>query len=209
MSTEIFPMEPQYSEEETVEFKTLVSEFESGREQRRAKWGTNSRRRFRINFEVLEKSDADILYNFYIARQGSYDNFYFVNKFDGFTSQTAFVVGYTESQLIEGTFSACPLRPTYLTISTGPDTANLTALCTDDGAGSLVTPVGVTLGTVVYDTGTYSFLIPEISTNSYVWETHKRYRRVRFSEDALTREHFAYMLFRVGLELVEVFDTHA
>lgn len=81
---ETFPSTPtpQYPLEVTSEFKTLKSDFETGREQRRSIW-TFPRRQIKLSFDVLKQADIDTLWNFYQARKGGYEPFYFFDLFAG------------------------------------------------------------------------------------------------------------------------------
>lgn len=58
------------------EFKTLISTFETGNEQRRNKWQF-PKFNILVNFNYIIKSDVDLIYNFYMLMKGSYTAFYF------------------------------------------------------------------------------------------------------------------------------------
>lgn len=73
-----------------IQFKTLISAFENGVEQRRKKWG-QGKPSFSLIYDVLTSSEMDILYDFYVARSGSYEAFYFVNPVDSQTYTVRFV----------------------------------------------------------------------------------------------------------------------
>lgn len=62
-----------------LEFRTLVSQFESGVETRKAK-RTHPRRNLRVSYTYLSKTNANTLWQFYLSRQGAYEafNFFFV-----------------------------------------------------------------------------------------------------------------------------------
>ncbi|OUN01427.1 MAG: hypothetical protein BAA04_04885 [Firmicutes bacterium ZCTH02-B6] len=66
--------------EESIQFRTLITRFESGREQRRAKG--IGRRRWRIR---LRKDQADIeaIWGFYLARQGPVEPFWWEHPVTG------------------------------------------------------------------------------------------------------------------------------
>lgn len=53
--------------EESIQFRTLITRFESGREQRRAKGLPTRRWRLRFRKDTV---DADEIWTFYLARQG-------------------------------------------------------------------------------------------------------------------------------------------
>lgn len=58
-----------------IKFKTLVTEFEGGKEQRRTKG--LPRRFFRLNFEksTMTSDHANYIYNFFVARKGKTETF--------------------------------------------------------------------------------------------------------------------------------------
>ena len=59
-----------------VDFKTVISELERGREFRRRKW-VFPKRSFRLKYSYLTKEQADTLWNFFIRHQGAYRPFLF------------------------------------------------------------------------------------------------------------------------------------
>jgi len=58
------------------EWKTLTSAFDSGREQRRQKWGY-AKYNVTLNYDIISADDMKILWGFYQARKGSTESFYF------------------------------------------------------------------------------------------------------------------------------------
>lgn len=75
MSSEIFYWEPLHDNREiNPKWNTIVTQYESGIEQRRAKWKYSQFEfRFRFNRDV---DGIDDMYGFFNDRQGSYDNFW-------------------------------------------------------------------------------------------------------------------------------------
>ncbi len=75
-----FPSTPAPSSVQPMDasFRTLVSIFESGYEQRRAVWG-RSRRTFILNYDLLDtyrsSFNRDNLYSFYLSCKGAYASF--------------------------------------------------------------------------------------------------------------------------------------
>lgn len=63
--------------EEGIEYTTLITQMESGKEQRRSKG--EPRRTFRLTFEKSNTSsdDAQDIWDFYKARLGRFEPFYF------------------------------------------------------------------------------------------------------------------------------------
>lgn len=58
------------------EFKTKVSDYESGAEQRKQKW-TSPKYHFFLSFDVRAVATIDAIKDFFIARAGAYDTFNF------------------------------------------------------------------------------------------------------------------------------------
>lgn len=92
MSTQIFPLTPDNRVPKKTKYRTLISESESGREQRRAKWGAPLRQ-FALEFRNRAKADADALEAFFEARQGAYDSFYFKNDSEKDAGATNLIEG--------------------------------------------------------------------------------------------------------------------
>lgn len=66
-----------YTEE--VKFNTSKSEFESGAVERRALWAYPLRT-FVLQYEALSEEDAEDVLDFFLARKGSFGNFYWTHK---------------------------------------------------------------------------------------------------------------------------------
>ena len=67
---------PQYPYDLTVNWKTITSAFDSGKEQRRQKQ-TYAKYDVSLTYNQVSASDFQTLWNFYVARKGSYEAFYF------------------------------------------------------------------------------------------------------------------------------------
>ncbi len=85
-----FTYTPDRVVEEEVMFNTLVSRFENGVEQRRAKWA-NPLRRWRLYFKIRTQTEMEAVRDFYIAKKGSYESFTWDNPNDGQTYTVRFV----------------------------------------------------------------------------------------------------------------------
>lgn len=85
--------------EETINYKTLVTEFESGKEKRRKRWLT-PKRIFSLSFVGKNETDIDAIWDFYQARNGRYDPFSFVNPIDGVTYTVRFAEDNLTRELI-------------------------------------------------------------------------------------------------------------
>jgi hypothetical protein len=63
--------------QEMIEFKTLTTKFDNlGKEQRKQKW-LYLRRTIQVKYNYISKVNAKTIWNFYIARNGSYETFRF------------------------------------------------------------------------------------------------------------------------------------
>jgi len=74
----IFPESPIpiYPLELSSEWKNLKSDFESGKEQRRQVWSF-PKRSVKLEFKPLQQTEIDTLWNFFQARKGSLEPFWF------------------------------------------------------------------------------------------------------------------------------------
>jgi phage-related protein len=68
--------------EDEIGFNTLVTQFESGKEQRRSKGPANGKRLFRLTFDKTTNynNDAQAMWDFFIARKGRFESFLFDYK---------------------------------------------------------------------------------------------------------------------------------
>lgn len=75
MALEKFNYQANKSYKDGIEFNTLVTEFESGKEQRRAKG--LPRRIFTLEFEksTTTSSEAQAIWDFFVARKGKFEPF--------------------------------------------------------------------------------------------------------------------------------------
>jgi len=62
----------------SLRYRTLITPFESGKEQRRQKW-SKEKHRFVLNWNMLSKSTFYEIQEFFKARKGAYESFYFPN----------------------------------------------------------------------------------------------------------------------------------
>lgn len=69
---------PEYSFEEEMEHKTLISEFEDGTEQRRDKW-SQAKKIFTLRYNIKTREEINRLWNFYQLCKGAYKSFNFQN----------------------------------------------------------------------------------------------------------------------------------
>ena len=164
-------------------WKTLVSDYEGGGEQRRQKW-LYAKYDVKLNYNALSEADAEILWAFYMARKGAYDSFYFydlyafdhvglyiatadgvIDTFDIPGKSTSSRTLYEDSSVISSGFS-------YLT-GGGDSDADRVEYTAAPAVGTIIT----------------------IDFTGYLRI------KCRFKEDQLSRENFITTLFKYGLEL--------
>jgi len=80
MTLQTYPSDPKpsYSYVIDSEFRTIISDFESGKEQRRSIWRF-PKRTFALIYKVMRMTDAErnAVYDFFHNRRGSYEPFWF------------------------------------------------------------------------------------------------------------------------------------
>lgn len=194
MSNEVFAFTLDSPFDETIQYLTLVSESESGREQRYQKW-LRPKRTFKVTLRARNVSETDDIWRFYTRHKGKFDTFLFqspnenpvtaetVGSGDG--TKTVFYLGkdvdMTTGDLIVTPGSAVVTR----SIGGTGDYLSFTAFTIDEAVGQITTNATFPSGDVMR--ANYNF----------------RYR-VRFEEDQLSRSAFATNLWDTGLGLIEV-----
>lgn len=78
---ETFSFIPDNSIPQNIEFNTLVSEFENGAEQRRTK-RDSPKREWTLAFTLRPKTEMESFKNFFEARKGKLESFYWTNPDD-------------------------------------------------------------------------------------------------------------------------------
>lgn len=86
-----FTWTPDFPIDEEVGYKTLVSNFENGVEQRRAV-RSGSMRKFTLNFQNRIKSEMEAVRDFFVSKKGALTAFTWVNPNDSAT----YTVRYAE-----------------------------------------------------------------------------------------------------------------
>lgn len=72
---------PQFVFTHGPTYKTSISTFDSGKEQRRQKW-TSPRRRFHLVYNALDKTTADLIRAEFETAKGAYTSFSWANPAD-------------------------------------------------------------------------------------------------------------------------------
>ena len=171
---------PQYPYTHGPTFKTEVTRFESGAEQRRVVW-SSAIRTFELVWNNLEKNTMDAIRVFFEARQGAYETFYYPNF----------------AQYLSGTRLACVnSNPDTITDSSSGFTANALGFAaaqnlllggsTQGNSDTLFTIASVVAATITLDAG--DSLAAESGNGSLaVYRTYQ----VRFNEDQFMQEFVA------------------
>jgi phage-related protein len=85
-----FNYTPDFTVDETVQYKTLVSEFENGAEQRRRKWA-NPLRKWTLRFRHRHLSEMNDIRNFFMDKCGAFEVFTWTNPNDSTEYNVRFV----------------------------------------------------------------------------------------------------------------------
>lgn len=179
---------PRYPLAVTIRFNTLISSFDGGGEQRRQKllypqYDTV------IKYDTITKTEAQTLYNFYIARQGSYEAFYIYDL--SLLLLHTFV--HTNQYMGTGDGST--------TIFDIPGRSTSSQTIYTDGAdatsdGSILTGGGASSSDrFTFNTAPIIGMIITCDFAGYLR------MRVRFQDDKLTRENFICGLYNMGTKL--------
>lgn len=194
MSNEVFNFQPDNPYGEEIDFLTVISESEAGKEQRYQKW-LRPRRIFRIVLRAQNQTDNASLWRFYNRKKGSFDSFLFENQNEN--PVTAEVVGSGDGA--KSVF--------YLGQSVDIGTGDCISVTGSDVLTRSVRGTGDYLSFSAY---TIDPTIGQITTNvplpsgDVLRANYEFYYRVRFKDDKLSREAFAAKLWNYGLDLQEV-----
>ena len=185
MSYNPLTLSPEFGLEEIVKFKTLITEFEDGTEQRRSKWAYPLRE-YRLNLKWYSETNMDTIWDFYIARKGAYDTFW--------------VLIPTEYQVtLEGIGTGNGATKAFQLDEFPVNTTAATFTLYADGVakdGSLANNTTTEIATATFDAA------PD--ADDPLTASYQFYFQVRFADDDMTRSLMAYQLLHAGLKLVEV-----
>lgn len=187
MSTQILSGDFNVSMEETIYHRTLVTPFESGKEQRRAKWSAPIRS-FDLIYNGRTHTRMQELWTFYKDRQGAYDTFYFENPNDSPISLSGDeTIGVGDGTDVSFNFDRFPVKSGDCTITVGG-----------------IAQTEATDYNVTYATGAITFVSAPASGDTITATDYRFYTISRFAEDNMSRELFSYRLYNSGLRLIEV-----
>jgi len=173
---------PQIPYEITSNWKTIVSAFDSGKEQRRQKQ-TYPKYDIGLTYNALVESDFAILWNFYQSMSGSLTAFYFYtiesSDWDGLFIGT----GDASTQTFDIPGKSITNNIIYYNGEAWDDYEILV------GGGS------ENSDRIIFDTA------PEVNAILLCDFTGYMRIRCRFEEDKLTKQSFAGKLYRTGIKL--------
>jgi uncharacterized protein (TIGR02217 family) len=91
-----FPTSPQPLKlyRKQIQFSTNIVVFENGVEQRSQTWPTG-KQGFTLQYDVLTQAEMQTLWDFYVARGGAYESFYFLD----WVSNITYTVRFSNDQL--------------------------------------------------------------------------------------------------------------
>lgn len=168
-----------YNEE--INFNTLLTKYEDGKEQRRKKWSA-PKRAFSITLKSRTSAIIQQLWDFYIARDGAYESFHFVNLNEN--PVTNEYVGSGDSVTTVFNLAHSPLPSGSITVSASGVSKEETTDYT----------LNRTTGVITFNTA---------PTGDNILSTYSFAYTVRFAEDRLTRELFNYKLENASLKLMQ------
>jgi uncharacterized protein (TIGR02217 family) len=84
---------PSFSFSKEIGYRTLISNFENGAEQRRNKW-SQGKRQFTLTYKTLTLTEVTVIWDFFVARKGSFESFDYVDP----TTSTTYVVRFMEDK---------------------------------------------------------------------------------------------------------------
>jgi hypothetical protein len=164
------------------EWKTIVTEFDSGAEQRRQKW-TYAKYNIRLSYYGQPTTSISNLFEFYAARKGSYEAFTFFDPL-GASSHDGLYIGTGDGAT---TAFDIPGR-------------QVTSLIVYRNGTTIATTVSTAGGTDGRDS--LRFGTAPTSTQVLTCDfTGTLAVRCRFAEDRLSKTNFERALFSAGIEL--------
>src|SRR3990167_2437360 len=89
-----FTVNPDFVYEQEKKYNTLITDFESGKEQRRKKWA-NPKRRFLLRYRNIGQTEYNSIISFFDSQSGAFDTFSWTNPMDS----VAYTVRFLEDTL--------------------------------------------------------------------------------------------------------------
>ena len=181
---DLFPLVPDFVFEPADKFRTLISEMESGKEQRRTMWSSGLAQ-FTVRKRFVSTADIQSLRSFFKARQGAYDLFWFDNPDDNQVTEEAVGIGNGAAMVFN--LAKYPVQ-TGASFSFKVNSVPVSAALSNDN---------------VNFRGNVTFAAPPAS-GAVITGTYKFYYIVRFLEDILVRSLTQFGLYEFEAKLQEV-----
>ena len=185
---EIFPYEPiRIDIKDSVKYETLITTYESGKEQRRTKIST-PQRAFNMRFSkaLITDGTADGIWNFFKARKGKGEGFYLPSWANDAKLTTAYSSGTTLTVNSSARFSALSGESESRLIIR----SSVTVIETKTIA-AIPNATSITINSAL--SNSYAVNIP-VFTGYYV----------RFDTDIMERAKLGTMIYESGLSFVEI-----
>ena len=179
---------PRYPLLIETEFNTLISGFDGGGEQRRQKL-LYPRYNLTIKYKAITKTEAQTLYNFYLARGGSYESFFIYDL------SLLLLHSFTHTGQYMGTGDGSTTTFDVPGRSTSSRTVYIDG-ADETASGSFLTGGGSSdSDRFTFNTAPIAGAIVTIDFTGYLR------MKVRFADDKLTRENFVMALYSYGIKL--------
>ncbi len=193
--SDVLPVNPSFVVPERLLHHVLVSDFDSGQEQRKQKWA-NPKRSWKLRTEAMTNAELDSLRSFWLARNGPYDPFSFLPPTNHDRLLTGLACGTGNGTQTVFTLGNSSTPPYYYRVYTGAGTRNQASVNGAPVSGTFTNNDGSKLSTVT--------ITPAPATGAVVTADIDRYLIARFAQNdiSLTLEH--YGIGSAEYELVEV-----
>jgi uncharacterized protein (TIGR02217 family) len=170
-------------------FKTVSTGFDSGREERTRLW-LFPKYDVQVPYTELSSTDAQTLWNFFLARSGSYEAFYIydLSLLAGVTkSHVGQYVGTGDGSTV--TFDLPGRSTSSQTIYANGSTESSSDYTLSYGGGAS------SADQVTFDSAPAAGAVITADFSGYLR------MRVKFAQDTISQELFAYNLFNFGIQL--------
>lgn len=194
MSNEVFNFTLDTPYDESIQFLTVVSESENGREQRYQKW-LRPKRTFTVKLNSRQATETNNIWRFYTRRKGSFDTFLFQNPNEN--PVTAETVGSGDG--VKTVFylgQAVDFASGDLTVVSGSEAITRSVKGTGDYLPFSTYSLDYTTGALTPNS--------TLPSGDVLRANYSFYYRVRFKDDNLMREAFTGELWNFGITLLEV-----
>lgn len=182
--THTLPVDPSFVVELQLIRNVLVTEFDSGQEQRKEKWA-GAKRSYRLKTEAMNAAELESLRDFYEARGGPFDTFIFLPPFnlDRLEKAVACGTGNGSTTVFNIQNSATPRR--YFKLFTGAGTRNQAYKDAAPAAATFANDDGNKKSTVTFSVAPANGVVITADVDRYI------VGRFGKSEFTLALEHYA------------------